>query len=220
MHLLITRPEPDADAFRARLEALGHQVTSEPLLTIEHLPIAADALGDVAGLVVTSRNGLRALAASPAMATARQLPIIAVGPGTAALARELGFTRITEGSGTATELVPVIADAARALHGTLTHVRGEQVAVDLRSRPARARRGAARDRRLSGRAGGSLATANARAAGVRRHRRGHLDVAANGGNLRPAYRRRRAARGRQKARFAVPFAGRGGQRRTTCPGTS
>jgi uroporphyrinogen-III synthase len=131
MHLLITRPELDTDAFRARLEALGHQVTSEPLLTIEHLAIATDALGDAAGLVVTSRNGLRALAASPAMAAARQLPVIAVGPGTAALARELGFARVTEGSGTATELVPVIADVARTIGGPLTHVRGEQVAVDL-----------------------------------------------------------------------------------------
>ena len=133
MHLLITRPEPDADAFRARLEALGHQVTSEPLLTIEHLPIASDALGDAAGLVVTSRNGLRALAASPAMAAAQQLPVIAVGPGTAMLARELGFAHITEGGGTATELVPVIADIARTLGGSLTHVRGEQVAVDLKA---------------------------------------------------------------------------------------
>ena len=133
MHLLITRPELDADAFRARLEALGHQVTSEPLLTIEHLPIATDALGDAAGLVVTSRNGLRALAASPAIAAAQKLPIVAVGPGTAALARELGFTRITEGGGTAAELVPVIADMSRKVNGTLTHVRGEQVAVDLKT---------------------------------------------------------------------------------------
>ena len=133
MHVLITRPEPDADAFRAQLETLGHRVTSEPLLTIEYLPVAADALDDAAGLVVTSRNGLRALAAGPAMATAQLLPIAVVGPGTAALARELGFARITEGSGTATELVPVIADAARTLGGPVTHVRGEQVAVDLKA---------------------------------------------------------------------------------------
>ena len=132
MHLLITRPEPDADAFRAQLEALGHQVTAEPLLTIEHLPLAVGALGDAAGLVVTSRNGLRALAASPAIAAAQKLPIGAGGPGTAALARELGFTRITEGGGTATELVPVIADVSRNVNGTLVHVRGEQVAVDLK----------------------------------------------------------------------------------------
>jgi uroporphyrinogen-III synthase len=133
MHLLITRPEHDVDAFRAQLEALGHQVTSEPLLTIEHLPIAADALGDAAGLVVTSRNGVRALAASPALQAAQQLPIVAVGPGTAALARQLGFARINEGGGTATELVPLIADTARTLLGTLVHVRGEQVAVDLKT---------------------------------------------------------------------------------------
>jgi uroporphyrinogen-III synthase len=133
MHVLITRPEPEADAFRAQLEALGHQVTAEPLLTLEHLPVATDALRDAAGLVVTSRNGLRALGASPAMAAALQLPIIAVGPGTATLARELGFTRITEGTGTATALVPVIAGTARTLNGTLTHVRGEDVAVDLKA---------------------------------------------------------------------------------------
>ena len=39
---------------------------------------------------------------------ARKLPIIAVGPGTAQLARELGFARIIEGSGT--------ADRPRARH--------------------------------------------------------------------------------------------------------
>lgn len=132
MRLLITRPEPDADALRAQLEALGHQVTCEPLLSIEHLPIAAGGLGDAAGLVVTSRNGLRALAASPAMAAALPLPLLAVGPGTAALARELGFTRITEGGGTASELVPAIAETARSVNGALMHVRGEQVAVDLK----------------------------------------------------------------------------------------
>ena len=92
MHVLITRPEPDAAALRAQLEALGHQVTVEPLLKIEHLPIASDVLAGIAGLIVTSRNGLRALAASAAINAARELPLIAVGPGTAQLARELGLS--------------------------------------------------------------------------------------------------------------------------------
>ena len=100
MHVLITRPEPDAAALRAQLEALGHQVTVEPLLKIEHLPIASDVLDGIAGLIVTSRNGLRALAASAAFNAARELPLIAVGPGTAQLARELGFAHVVEGSGT------------------------------------------------------------------------------------------------------------------------
>ena len=86
MHVLITRPEPDAAALRAQLEALGHTVTVEPLLRSSICRLPADAVDGVAGLVVTSRNGLRALAASPAFDAALELPLIAVGPGTAGLA--------------------------------------------------------------------------------------------------------------------------------------
>jgi len=132
MHVLITRPEPDAAALRAQLEALGYQVTVEPLLKIEHLPIANDVLAGIAGLIVTSRNGLRALAASAALDAARELPLIAVGPGTAQLARELGFERIIAGSSTADALVPVIIETCREVYGTLAHLRGEDVASDLR----------------------------------------------------------------------------------------
>jgi uroporphyrinogen-III synthase len=131
MHVLLTRPEPDAAAFAAQLAALGHTVTLEPLLSIEHLPIDVAALDGAAGLVATSRNGLRALASSPAFNAALALPIIAVGPGTAQLARELGFEHVVTGSGAATDLVPVIVAAARGQQGTFVHVRGEDVAFDL-----------------------------------------------------------------------------------------
>lgn len=133
MHVLITRPEPDAAVFRAQIEALGHTVTLEPLLRIEHLPIDATALDGVTGLIVTSRNGLRGLASGSTFNAARGLPIIAVGPGTAQLARELGFARVVAGSGTANDLVPVIVNAARGQQGWIAHVRGEDVAFDLRT---------------------------------------------------------------------------------------
>lgn len=131
MHLLITRPEPDATAFRAQLEALGHTVTVEPLLHIEPLPIAAEAIDGVAGLVVTSRSGLRALSSSQAFNAALKLPTIAVGPGTARLARDLGFERVIAGSGSAADLEPIVIAVARELKGALAHVRGEDVAFDL-----------------------------------------------------------------------------------------
>jgi uroporphyrinogen-III synthase len=131
MHVLITRPEPDAAELRAQLEALGHEVTAEPLLKIERLPIAATVLGGMAAVIVTSRNGLQALAESAAMEAARTLPIIAVGPGTAQLARESGFAHVIEGPGTARDLVPLIVDTSRSLPGPLAHVRGEDVAFDL-----------------------------------------------------------------------------------------
>src|SRR3972149_594406 len=60
MHVLITRPEPDAGALKAQIEAMGHAVSLEPLLQIELLPIAADALAGAQGLVAPRRNGFRA----------------------------------------------------------------------------------------------------------------------------------------------------------------
>jgi uroporphyrinogen-III synthase len=132
MHVLITRPESDAAALRGELEALGHTVTVEPLLRIRAFPVPADSVEGIAALVATSRNALRALAPSPAFDAAKQLPLIAVGPGTANLAQELGFARVTVGKGTGADLVPVIVATAGELGGPIAHVRGRDVAFDLR----------------------------------------------------------------------------------------
>jgi uroporphyrinogen-III synthase len=131
MHVLVTRSEPEAAACKAQLEALGHEVSVEPMLRIEPLPIAADALAGAAGIIVTSRNALRALAASPTLTPALNLPILTVGPGTAELARRLKFERVLAGEGSAAELVPMIAAAAGSIRGPLIHLAGETVAFDL-----------------------------------------------------------------------------------------
>lgn len=133
MHLLVTRPEAEAGTFRDKLEALGQTVTVEPVLRIDPLPIPAYVLQGAAGLIATSRNGLRALAESPALDLARELPLIAVGPGTAQFARELGFIEVSLGPGTGAELVPLVVATARRLAGRLVHVRGEDIAFDLRT---------------------------------------------------------------------------------------
>lgn len=132
MRLLITRPEAEAAAFSAQLEALGHSVVAEPLLQMELLPIETRALEGTTALIVTSRNGVRALAQSQAFDTARKLPMIAVGPGTASLARELGFSDIVTGPGTGAELVPIITAQASSLGGEFAHLRGDVVAFDLK----------------------------------------------------------------------------------------
>jgi len=131
MHILVTRPEADAAGLAAQLTALGHTVSVDPLLQISPLPVPADALEGAGGLIATSRNGLRALAQSPALETARRLPLIAVGSATAELAREIGFTDITTGEGTAVSIVPLIEEMARRQPGALVHIRGEVVAYDL-----------------------------------------------------------------------------------------
>ena len=131
MHVLVTRAEPDASELKAQLEALGHTVTVEPLLQIEFMPLKAGAFKSAQALIATSRNGLRALAASPVRPHELKLPIFVVGPGTAELARTLGFARIIEGAGTAGDLVPQVAGQIEPARGTVVYLAGETFAFDL-----------------------------------------------------------------------------------------
>jgi uroporphyrinogen-III synthase len=131
MRILVTRPEPDASAMKARLEALGHEVSLAPLLHIEPIAIEARSLEGAQAIIATSRNGLRALGASKALALALKLPLFTVGPGTADLARQLEFQRVISGAGTACDLVPVIAAEADPAKGPLLHVAGDVIAFDI-----------------------------------------------------------------------------------------
>jgi len=134
MHILITRPEPDASEMRALLMSEGHTADVAPLLGIELLPPPADVFDDIAALVVTSRNGLRSLAAYSAVGRLKSLPLFVVGRGTAAAASEMGFKNVSVGPAAAKDLVPVIitglADCARPCK--VLHLSGDKVSFDLR----------------------------------------------------------------------------------------
>ena len=131
MHILITRPEPDATRWQTHLEAHGHTTTVDPLLRIERLPLDGIDFTGVQALIATSRNGLRGLEASLARAAAVALPIYTVGPGTAELAAELGFAAIIQGPSSARELAPLIAASADPSGGRLIHLSGDKIAFDL-----------------------------------------------------------------------------------------
>jgi uroporphyrinogen-III synthase len=131
MHVLITRPERDCAELKSQLVAFGCEVTAAPLIEIEFNEIATSELDGAIGLIATSRNGLRALAQSPGLESARTLPLFAVGPATAALAHELGFGTIITGTGTAADLVPTIKDHAGTRQGRFAHLAGDHLAFDL-----------------------------------------------------------------------------------------
>lgn len=131
MHVLITRPERDAAGLKSRIEALGCEVTVAPLLEIQFCEIALNAFDGASGLIATSRNGLNALATSPASTKVRELPLFVVGPATAALARDLGFKSVHEGAGTAADLVPLISRHAARSGARLIHLAGNHLAFDL-----------------------------------------------------------------------------------------
>jgi len=131
MRILITRPRSDADALAERLHAQGHTTVIEPLIDIAFTDGAPLDVGGVQALLFTSANAARA---ASGRTTERALHVLAVGPATAAEAKALGFTHVTESSG---EGVDALAETARQqldpAAGTLLHVTGTVTAGDLKS---------------------------------------------------------------------------------------
>ncbi|HUA52307.1 MAG TPA: uroporphyrinogen-III synthase [Candidatus Sulfotelmatobacter sp.] len=125
---LITRPLEDATPLAEALRALGIEPVIEPLLTITLRPEALPPLDGVHALLVTSANGVRAFVAASGR---RDLPVFAVGPSTAAVARNAGFATVETADGNVTALAALVAARAQPADGTLLHVAGSEVAGDL-----------------------------------------------------------------------------------------
>lgn len=132
MHLIVTRPEADADEMARRIEAMGHQVSLAPLLDMRTTGTHLDFSG-VQGVIATSRNALRALADAGQLDAARSLPIFVVGPASADLARDLGFTSVAAGVGGGKHLVPLVCEACKPGGGPLLYLSGDAVAFDIGS---------------------------------------------------------------------------------------
>ena len=130
MRVIVTRPEPDAVDEAELIATRGHQPVLAPLLEIEFLN-APLPLSGAYGLIVTSRNALRALASHPDRTAASMLPLYAVGNATAEAAWELGFAEVATGSGTAKGLAALIARDVAPEWGALVHLAGETLGVDL-----------------------------------------------------------------------------------------
>jgi uroporphyrinogen-III synthase len=130
MRILVTRPDAEADDFQNALVARGHHVVNAPLLRMTPRAVDLDPTG-LQGVIVTSRNALRALAGQPVLAKLLSLPCYAVGPGTGQSARSAGFRSVVEGPAGASDLIPVIARAADPKRGALLYLTGETIATDI-----------------------------------------------------------------------------------------
>lgn len=119
MKLLVTRPLPDAETTADRLRRLGHEVMVEPLLRAAFLPLTETV--DPTALAVTSRNGVRALAAWPQSEAWRKLPLFAVGAATAAAAREAGFLDVRSADGDGAALAEMIIASGKPAEGRILY---------------------------------------------------------------------------------------------------
>lgn len=112
----------------ADLRALGYDVIAAPLMEIRFREGPAIAFDDVQAILVTSANGVRALARRTAR---RDLPVFAVGPQTAERARAAGFRTVKSADGDAETLARAVTSWARPEGGALFHARGAHAKGDL-----------------------------------------------------------------------------------------
>lgn len=127
MKVLITRPQPDADAFAEDCRAAGLDPVIAPLMSVTARGDWA-APADAAGLAFTSANGVRVFAAASRV---RNLTAFCVGEATADAARAAGFSTISAADGDVVSLAETIAEQSSAISGQIVHIAGSRRAGDL-----------------------------------------------------------------------------------------
>ena len=126
--LLVTRPHEDAAPLVYRLAEMSIDAIVAPMLEIVLLRGPMLDVGGVQGFVLTSANGVRALAARTKQ---RDLPVYAVGDATAREAANAGFSNIVSAAGDVDDLAGLILDHCDPGKGVLLHAAGTVSAGDL-----------------------------------------------------------------------------------------
>ncbi len=125
---LLTRPRKDSEEVAVALGQRGLDVMIEPLLEIVPLPGVPVSTTGMQGILATSANGIRALAAAT---PDRTLPVWAVGDATAQTSRALGFSQVEAAGGDVNSLAALVIARCDPCVGSLLHVAGTVVAGDL-----------------------------------------------------------------------------------------
>jgi uroporphyrinogen-III synthase len=128
MRVLVTRPYDDALETAAKLKARGHESIIAPLLEIRFRDGEEIALEGVQAILVTSANGVRALARRT---TRRDVPLFAVGRQSAEVARAAGFADVRSADGDGAALARAAMRWASRDGGVLLHVAGRETKGEL-----------------------------------------------------------------------------------------
>jgi uroporphyrinogen-III synthase len=128
MQLIVTRPLEDAGPLRAKLKALGHEVTVAPLMTIKPREGALIPERPWAFAVATSANAIRSLSRDHRL---KSLRILTVGPQSLAAARQAGFTRAEAHGGDVKGLARFIQSNFAPNQGPILYLSGAETTGDL-----------------------------------------------------------------------------------------
>ncbi len=126
MHVLVTRPEPQATRTAALLAERGHRTHIASLAVIEPLRPELPAAAAVDAVLLTSANAV------PALPAYLHLPVYTVGDATAAAARAAGATRVVSADCDWVRLAALLQGPEGPPAGArLLHLSGTAIAGDL-----------------------------------------------------------------------------------------
>ncbi|MEM0908590.1 MAG: uroporphyrinogen-III synthase [Pseudomonadota bacterium] len=123
----VTRPEPQCSQTAARLEKIGYQVRSAPLLVAKDVGDWGPA-DNIGSLAITSRTAAMRLAHHPQFHT---IPTFCVGKASAADARRSGALHVESADGDVETLFALLCEKAKP---PIVHVGGEDQKGDLAGR--------------------------------------------------------------------------------------
>ena len=130
MRLLVTRPAPDDERTAHALRAYGHEVLVAPVLRMEALDCSIPEQA-FAGIVMTSANAARAIAAKAQLARLACVPVFTVGPHTRQAAQAVGFRNVRCADGDRQDLLRLIMQELDASSGPLLYLAGDDRAGDI-----------------------------------------------------------------------------------------
>lgn len=131
MHLIVTRPQPDAEELQRTLEVRGHRVSVAPLLDIRMGPQRPIANRPYQAVLITSANGARALAEHPARARLLSKLVFAVGPQSRAAAVAVGFPGVVQAGGDVGSVIARVQQDLDPAVGPILYLSGEETSGDL-----------------------------------------------------------------------------------------
>ena len=123
---LITRPKAEAGQTALKLENKGLRPVYAPMIRV--MQVSFNIPDDTRSLVITSKNGARF---GLATIENKLRPIYAVGEKTAEVARDMGFSNITVGPGTARGLLPLLLECGDSQKREYTHLSGTDISYDI-----------------------------------------------------------------------------------------
>lgn len=128
MKLIVTRPADDSILLAQKLQELGHDVVTSPLLEIVANPVIEIPDKRFAAMLVTSANGVKCL---PVNSVSLDMRVIAIGAQSAQATRNCGFRNVEAHGGDVRRLGQWIVDNLVPASGPLLYVTGKEISGDL-----------------------------------------------------------------------------------------